>query len=278
MPGKKKSSSGGFRAYFYPPPVYKSFSILLLISLFFLGGCSISRKPDIGLQFSEQEISDAIKDMSDQGNMVRQFYANGKITIRGWVLGQSADIFMAGQRDPLRIKIEITHSWGKPLLYILIDDNLIEILDYNEKKIYSGEFSSESLSGFFPGKEYNEETIWDILRGYPSFVSFNEMEYFEPGRIRFSDKDNSIISIVDLSPDGKTPSEISRLHQGVNVIFSDFSKTDMVCYAKKIIIEDVAGGKDLILARSMNVFNKEIPGEVFSMDFPANFERLHLAE
>jgi len=258
------------------PSAMKYYPLVFLLSLFLLPGCSLYKKPVIKLSPSDPVSVDIISFLAGQENKVFQFYANGKITIKGWVLGQSASIFIAGKKNPLRIKIEITHSWGKPVLYFLIKNDQLEVLDFNDKKIYSGKFSSESLSRFFPGKGYNKEIIWGILRGYPAFNSLDQWGLITPNRIKLINKNASVMSEVELSPDMKNPKKISHLIKGMNIVFTDFSKTNNTHYAKKVTLEDVSSGKDLILIKNRVVFNKKIPEEVFIMELPKNFERLSL--
>ena len=70
------------------------------------------------------------------------FYSTGTLTINGWILDTSVDIFIAANRDPLMFKMEISHSWGTPLLYILIKEDRLVIRDFREKKtVYRQVFS-----------------------------------------------------------------------------------------------------------------------------------------
>lgn len=248
---------------------------VFFLPVFLFWGCSF-RKPDAGTESFKPQNSALILPFIEQYNSVTGFHSTGKISVKGWVLGKSAGIFMAGTKDPMRIKIEITHSWGKPVLHILIDRDRLEILDYNDKKAYSGEFSPEGLSDYFPGSGFSEEMLWGVFRGLPDLSIFEKGEYRAPGKVRLTKKDGSAVSLIEFSQEGSSPDEISLKYGDLSIKFSDFSEIDNTRFAGKVKIEDVLNSKDLILTRNKIVFNRKIPDEVFSVEIPNNFERLSL--
>jgi hypothetical protein len=216
--------------------------------------------------------------MRDQGKMVSTFSASGTIIVDGWIRVSTAEILIAGIREPFRVKMEITHSWGKPIIHILIRGDLLEILEFNEKRLYTGEYSSKSLSKFLPGGYYNPDKVWSILRGFPNVLPYQNIQLPGPCRIDLLDRQGQIIEEIDYHPEKLSLKEVSLPGRAPDISFSEFMESNGIYYAAEVKLENIKGGKHLILRKKRMTFNREIPDQIFNIEKPNAFETVFLDE
>ena len=95
--------------------------ILLLVPFFvcmLLTGCAAVRTLMKGPPLTADRIDAILAGIDDQQAQVSSFYTLGKVLLKDGILEAEADALIVGTREPFRLKIELTHSWGKPLLHI----------------------------------------------------------------------------------------------------------------------------------------------------------------
>jgi len=217
--------------------------------------------------------------MIDQEKSVPSFYASGTVLVKSWAWKSEAELLIAGTREPLKIKLEITHPWGKPILHILIDSNRLEILSFDEKRVYIGELSAESLSRFFlPGEFCDLNLIWSVLRGYPHIAIHDRISYSDMYRINLIDQEDMDIEIIDLYPENLLPKRVLFPGDSLDIFFSGYKKSDGIDYAEKVTVNNFEGGKDLIIKTSKMVFNKPVPDAIFILEKPRTFETVYMDE
>jgi hypothetical protein len=256
----------------------KIFRALFLLLIITLTGCfHIQRRPSPG-PYDAVQTENLISMMRDQEKIVSTFSASGTIIVDGWIWDSTAEILIAGIKEPFMVKIEITHSWGKPIIHILIRDDRLEILEFSEKRLYTGKFSSRSLSKFLPGGYYDPESIWAILRGFPNILPYKKIQSGGPSRIDLLDRKGNIIEEIDYYPGKSFLEAVSFPGYSHNISFSEFMESDGVHYAAKVKLENIKGGKHLILRKKRMAFNREIPDQLFIVKKPPNFESVFLDE
>ena len=251
------------------------FQIILVI--FFFQGCGfLTSRQKVEGYYTPTDIENIIQRVKAQEDIVSEFYSTGTLSINGWILDRSVDFFIAGKRDPLMFKIEISHSWGKPLFYFLIKGDKLEILDFIEKKQYTGKFTPGNLSRFLPNMDCSPDMIWSFLRGYPSLPSYRRVYEKEPGVLDLEGRDKKTLGIITFTPgEGIKEAENYPPHF-LNMKFSDFQKTGEIYYAEKTILNNIKGSKDLTLQRKKAVFNKDIPDAIFTLKNAPAFEIIDL--
>ena len=269
--------AGHFHPWFHSFLSVKKIILIYAIPfILFFNGCaffSSGQKPR--LLFTEYDIDNIARDIRLQEDIVSEFYSTGTLTINGWIVDTSVDIFFAGKKEPLMLKMEISHSWGKPLFYFLIKEDTLEIRDFIEKKQYIGKFTPDSLSRFLPNMDCSPDIIWSFLRGYPHFDSYDRIHEGSPGVLTLTDRKKNIGKITFSQGEGIIKAVSSPPHF-LTIKFSDFRKSKEINYAEKSIVEDIKGKKDLILKRKKVIFNKDIPREVFTLKNQPYFEELNL--
>lgn len=241
-------------------------AIFIIFVLLFSCGCATIPKtlPQPQLTFSEAE--KIIADMESQDNMVRSFYSLGVVSIKGWLIDSDADILIAGIKDPFTMKIEITHSWGKPLLHLLIKDDRLEVLSFQEKIFYQGAYTPEALSRFLPGLNLDQKTIWAVLSSRPPVLGHDVVGVTTPGRIDLLDKNGLEVETIYLPFTKYMPAKISFPEQSLSVSFSDIKEDNGVSYAGEMELKGVKGGKDLGLKVNNLSVNPTVPDQIFTLE------------
>ncbi|MFZ7112087.1 MAG: hypothetical protein ACOWYE_10430 [Desulfatiglandales bacterium] len=251
---------------------------LFLFSAFtFFYGCAALRPVPEGPPLTSQQVGAILSEMALQQARVSSFYSQGKVVMKDGLLEAESDILIVGNREPLRIRVEFTHPWGKPLLHVLIDDMRLNVLSFRDKKCYSGAFSPDALSGFFPGG-LERSMIWAVLRGYPDLFAYNHILSSEANRILVLDERGVEIQRVTISEKHGIPEKVDLMRQGVQLAFWDYRSEGGVLYARRERITHPESNKTLSLQRTTTVFNKPIPAELFLLEKPPHFEQADLED
>ncbi len=217
--------------------------------------------------------------MQDQEDKVSSFYASGTVLVKGWVWKSEAELLIAGTREPLKIKLEITHPWGKPILHILMDNNRLEILSFDEKIVYIGELTAESLSEFFLPEEFRDlNLIWSVLRGYPHIAAYDRISCSAVYRINLTNQEEIDVEVIDLYPENLLPKRVLFPRDSLDIFFSGYRESDGIDYAEEVTVNNVEGGKDLIIKTRKMVFNKTVPDEIFILEKPRTFKTVYMDE
>lgn len=253
--------------------------ILILIILFILifEGCALfSSRQKSQVFLTGDDVENIIQNVMKQEDIVYEFYTTGKLSINGWIMDTSVNIFIAGKKKPLMFKMEISHSWGKPLFNFLIKEDKLEIRDFMDKKQYAGKFTPENLSSFLPNMDYSPDMIWSFLRGYPHLPSYTHVYEGAPGVLNFEDRNKNSLGTITFSPGEGIKEMVSSPPRFLNMKFTDFRKTGEIEYAEKTVVEDIKGRKDLTLKRNKVIFNKNIPDAIFTLKNQPYFEEINL--
>jgi hypothetical protein len=149
---------------------------------------------------------------------VTSFFSQGTLLVQDWSWEAETQVLFVGLRDPFRVKVEVTHGWGQPVLHVLVDQKRLEVLSFQENRLYVGVFTPQALSRFFPG-DLDRDLIWAALRGYPGVSP--RTKSFTPGRnrISFSDEKGEEFEVMDLHPEDLHPRRVSSPHNRVRLEF-----------------------------------------------------------
>ncbi|SPD73954.1 exported hypothetical protein [uncultured Desulfobacterium sp.] len=224
---------------------------------------------------SDQEISYIISNYRNQQDAIHSFVSSGDIVIRGGDGSEfEAAVLIAGTKDPLRIKIEITHFWGRPLVYILISDTAYHIISFPDKRYYEGEIGDRASSMLFR-VNVDGDQLWSFGRGFPILMNYNRARCFAENQIALLKEDNEIIQLIDLCPGDSLPCHVFMPEQEIRVSFSDFQNNNDIQYAKKTRLYDQKTEFVLTLNIKEIFFNKDFDPSIFEMEIPQDFERVN---
>ena len=256
---------------------------LALASLLFLPvllsiGCAPSRGPVLRETPGPLDAEMIVSGIRNQEEIVSAFYTTGTVFLKDSKWRSEAHMLTAGIKAPYRIKIEITHPWGNPIIHILIDDDKVEILSFSEKKVYIGRLSHDSLSRFLPVKFINRSLLWSILRGYPHILRYHGIGVQKMNRISLWDPKGREIEIIYLAPESLLPEIVSFPEQQLMLTFKRLKDNKGIYYASEVGVKSAGKGKNLIIKNKDMVFNTTIPEPIFILDTPPDFEAVYLDE
>ncbi len=174
-----------------------------------------------------------------------------------------------------RIKIEITHPWGKPLLHILIRGRKLDILDFTEKHIYRGSLDSRQVLERIP-IPLDSCVLWSLARAFPALVEHRRARSFAGNQITLLDRNGDKIQVFELYSGEPLPHKVCFLKEHATLVFSNFENDDGILYARQVNFHGPAYQSGLEIAIDQMTFNKPLPEAVFKMAAPRDFTIVHL--
>lgn len=219
---------------------------------------------------SERQVEEALSRLHEQEGKVSSFYARGNLLMKNWYAEEESGIVIAGSRDPFRIKIEVTHGWGRPILHVLIDRGKLEVLSFQESMLYVGDFTPEALSRFLPGP-LSPDLIWSALRGYPTVSPHSKVLSPEADRIDLYGAGDEKVETIQFGRETRHPERVVLPRQQVALSFSDFVEIDGVVYARGVEVDHKKSRGKLLLKNEKALFNRPVPDEVFALEKPPGF-------
>ena len=218
-----------------------------------------------------------IERIQAQGDKVVSFYTSGTLRAHSWVWESEADFLIAGIKNPFMLKLEVTHPWGRPILHILIKEGRLEVLSFTENRLYVGIFTPRLLARFFPVK-VDHDLMWAALRGYPHLLDYDGVSSGRGDQIVLFNGSGNEIAFIDLYSEGYFPKSAYYPETNLHLAFSGYRQSEGIDYAGEVEITGVKGNKRLVLQNRKMVFNKAIPGEIFTLEKPPMFETVLLEE
>jgi len=245
--------------------------------LFLLCSCATLHKTSSHPPLSKQDVDTVLSGIQEQESKVFSCYMNGRLTVKNWIWNSDSNILIAGTKEPYRIKIEVTHSWGHPIVHVLIDRTTLKVLSFQEDRLYISAFTPETLSAFFPGN-FDTDLIWAVLRGYPNLLEYQRA--ISPGsdQISLLDDKEDVVEIIDICPDNLLPKQVSYPQQDITLFFSDIQEYQGIHYARKIKVKNTKEKGSLVIENKEIGFNRTFPEQIFFLEKPPLFETFYLDE
>ena len=241
---------------------------LLFLVLVGIQGCALLYKLPPQPPLSPEDVTRALSLIREQDDKVRSFFTNGRLQVKEGIWEQEALALVAATRNPERIKIEITHPWGQPIVHLLIDGRAFSVLSFDKRKIYTGEVTPESLSKVFSGR-FDHEVIWGVLRGYPTLKPFRDAVSQAGNQISLFDPNGKEIQKMDLEPEHFQPVSVIYPDMEMKLEFSEFQENQGIIYGRRTKVIHSKGS--LTLTHEKAVFNNPIPDPIFVLESPPGF-------
>ncbi|MBC8458343.1 MAG: hypothetical protein H8D67_10145 [Deltaproteobacteria bacterium] len=252
-------------------PVHSVVIFISLLAAFLFQCCAPASIQHPFSPFDHQKIADLISMGREQERRVHALFSSGHLTIKRHGSDAELNVLIAGIRDSGKIKIEITHPWGRPVLHILINKKSIQILSFGDKRYYSGHLGTFDPSGFFPGS-LDPDQIWTIVRAYPIIREHNRVISLKENQIALLNSNDEKVQVIDFHPKSSLSCLMSFPGQDVKTSLSNFQNDNGIYYARKIGLNDPITGSILTLELKQMVFNKAILEKIFELEKPAGFE------
>lgn len=244
---------------------------VLIGSLMLAAGCAALAPAPPPL--APEETSRILSAFSAEAKQVRKFYGTGKMAIKSKTRSIGGSILAAAERAPLRLKLEMTHSWGRPISHVLVQDNRISMVVFPEKRCYRGPLSAYDGSGLIPSA-LKQEQIWSFLRGFPLLSRYHHARSTRGDRITLFDRAGTAIQILEFDPERMVPEALRFPESNLEILFSDFQTRDGIRYAEAVRVSTPESSLRFELDRM--VFNRAIPEAIFQLDVPPGYETRRL--
>ncbi len=250
----------------------KLLRLLLSFSVIILFQCCapVSIQPP-SPPFDHQTVVHIVSTFKEQERAVQTFFSFGRLMIQRHGSEFETNILIVGIRDPFKVKIEVTHPWGRPLFHILIDETRVQILSFSEKRYYLEYLGEPAPSSFFPVR-LSPEQLWAFVRGYPILHEHNRAVSLKGNQITLLNGKGDMVQVVDFYPESNLPLQTFLPGQGIKVSFSDFENDNNIQYARKIRLFDQEFETTLGLNLKQTVLNKAIQESIFELSPPNDFK------
>ncbi|MCD6293906.1 MAG: hypothetical protein J7M20_03055 [Deltaproteobacteria bacterium] len=240
----------------------------------------------------EESVTSLVSAFSAQEEKAKTLFFSGTLTLKEQDVENSVQILMiadatsrTGTDDRAgtgacpygRMKIEITHPWGKTLIHILIEGQRLDILDFTEKRFYRGRLKSNRLSERIP-VPLNPCLLWSLARAFPALLKHHEAASFAGNQITLLDPEGEKVQVFELYSSEPLPYRVSFCKENAVMVFSDFEDDDGILYARKVNFHGPDPKVGLAIEIDQMRFNTPLPEAVFRMEVPRDFKTVHLKD
>ena len=250
-------------------------NIIASLGLIFFTSCAQIPVQAIFPSFNRHEVSLIISGLQEQEKLVHTFLSKGRISFKNGDSTFEANILIIGTRDPLKIKLEITHRWGRPILEFLIQETELNILSFAEKKFYSGHIGTPEATRFLPVR-LDPDEIWAFMRGYPVLRKYERIKSLKESQLMFFNEADEMVQSIDFFLQSNLPHIVFLPGQEIKKSFSDYKNENGIYYARQITLNDKKEDTFLSLSHKQIVFNKTLPKDVYKLKIPHDFKVVSL--
>ncbi len=242
-----------------------------LILFLTLSGCSIFR-PAPRFVLSPQQARKVLREIGDQNSITDTLISSGTIKLKDPSSSSEANFIFVGAKYPIKMKIEITHSWGRPLIHCVLEGQRFRLVDYLKKRVITGSLGNARKMFFLPGHTSIKQ-IWSIFRGYPEISGHDVYRMPSPSTIALYRKKEEVQDIV-LDPESFNPRMVSYPQLKLTVRYLNFMEFEGYRYARKVVVEEPSSEQKMIILIKKIFFNRSVPSHIFRLDIPEGFESL----
>ena len=242
---------------------------ILLLVLAAFTGCAPLRPLPPARPLSQDQAHHLISQMRAQADGVFSFVGIGKLLFKQGDGETEMNLLAVGQR-PSRMRLELTHTWGKPLLYMVVDRQNSSVLSFVENTFYSGPLSQVDTSRFFPF-ELDLDAAWVLLAGRIPILPHCTVESLRPNELTLLNGRGDTVERLTFPSGRSLPRSIHLPEQGFTVALSRFKEAPSGPYPSKVSIAQGDERRLEIRYTSLQV-NRPIPEEIFRLNPPPDVE------
>jgi outer membrane lipoprotein-sorting protein len=261
------------KAYIKKWNIFLSYLFIFLFTLV-LGCASLTHLPP-AKPFSQKESDRIISKLRDQEKKVLSFQGIGKVMIKKGEEEIEANLFAVGS-NPYKIRLEITHSWGRPLIHIVADEKIISVLSLTDKKFFRGPSHSLNKKQFFL-YGLDLDLVWKIFSGnVPIPSASGRIMSLRPHEISFYNEQDEIVETICFSSKTLLPQSINFPKKGLSILLSEFDEGSLGPHPLKIKVLKEREEQLVVIRYKKFTFNKPVPEEIFQLNPPPSFEIINL--
>ncbi len=249
-------------------------SCLVLVLLFACARVEVSPPAPL---LDEEAMASVISECRMQQRLVDAVASSGSLRLKIPGKDRTFSLFMAGKRDPLTVKIEVTHSWGGPVLHILVSGERVRMVSFAEERYYHGRLDSGGFGRFLPGA-WTSDDLWSLVRGYPALREYRRAVSVKGNEIRFLGEQGRTLQTLGVKPDSGLPRTLMRPQSGLRMTFGEYrvEEEGRIRYATEMEISREEEDSGIALCLRQVLLNVSVPEEVFELSVPPAFEEHRL--
>ena len=249
-------------------------SYLTLFVLFFLFGCAPLVPYPPAPPFSQEEAAQLIASLKKQGDEVTSFQGIGKVRFKDGEQESEANLLAVGSK-PLRVRLEISHPWGRPLFFVVVDNKYTQAVSFAEKKVFRGELSHLPVRPFSV-LTLDPDSLWMVLSGSVPILPHARAASLKQHEIGLFDAEEDVREIIAFSPDSQLPRSVYFPDKEITIVLSEYERSDWGLKPSGItIISEVHNQSAEIRYKQLRI-NRSVPEEVFRLARPPGFEIVDL--
>ncbi len=273
-------------------------TLLAALAVLVFQSCSPLSVPPPSPAMNEESVTAVLSAFAGQENAANTLFFSGTLTLKNQSSENSVQILMIADAAPhdrtksaayregnaqkgvqlnRRIKIELTHPWGKALMHILVDGVQVDILNFREKRLYRGSLSSQYLASRLP-VPLNLKILWSLARAFPALFEYQSAESFAGNQIALMDEKGQKIQVFELYSSEPLPFKVSFCEENASMVFSDWQDEDGILYARQMKFRSPDQKISLGIEIDQIRFNTLLPKAVFGMAAPQDFTTVPLKD
>jgi hypothetical protein len=250
------------------------FSYLTLFVLIFLFGCAPLVPYPPAPPFSQEKATRIIASLKIQENEVTSFQGIGKVRFKDGEQESEANLLAVGSR-PLRVRLEISHPWGRPLFFVVVGNKHTQAVSFVEKKVFRGEWSRLSLRPFSV-LTLDPDSLWMVLSGGVPILPHARAASLKQHEIRLFDEQEEVREIIAFFPDSRLPRSVRFPDKGITIAFSKYEHSDWGLKPSGIVIMSEGHNQSAEIRYKHLRINRSVPEEVFRLAPPPGFQIVDL--
>ena len=250
------------------------FACLPLFVLTFLFGCAPLVPYPPTPPFSQKEAARLIASLKTQGDEVTSFQGIGKLRFKDGEQESEANLLAVGSR-PLRVRLEISHPWGRPLFFVVVDNKHTQAVSFVEKKVFRGEWSRLPVRPFSV-LTLDLNSLWMVLSGSVPILPHARAASLKQHEIRLFDEQEEVREIIAFFPDSRLPRSVYFPDRRITVVLSDYEHSDWGLKPSRIVIMSEGHNQSAEIRYKHLRINRSVPEEIFRLAPPPGFEIVDL--
>lgn len=249
--------------------------LTIFIFMLLLGCAPLVPSPPYA-PFTQTETAQLISNLRAEGRRISSFHGAGRLRYRDREEESELNLLAAGGR-PFKVRIEISHPWGRPLFFIVLDGDNTSVLSLVDHKFFKGQSNRLPMDLFFLLR-LDLDSIWQILSGNVPVLPHSKAASLKPYEVTLYNGEGEVTQIISFFPRSLLPRSVFFPYEGITIMLSDFKQDDFGPRPLKIEIARKDTNQSVQIRYKDLTRNKPIPEEVFSLDPPPGFEVIELNE
>ena len=251
-------------------------SYLTILVLIFLIGCAPLVPSPPTAPFTQTETAQLISELRAEGRRISSFHGVGSLRYRDREEESELNLLAVGGR-PFKLRLEVSHPWGRPLFFIVLDGDNTSVLSLVDHKFFKGQSNRLPMDVLFLLR-LDLDSIWQILSGNVPILHHSKASSLKPYEVTLYNGEGKVTQIISFFPRSLLPRSVFFPYEGITIMLSDFKQGDFGPRPLRIEIARKDTDQSVEIRYKDLTRNKPIPEEVFSLDPPPGFEVIELNE